>query len=255
MGDTPARRQLRLVRILVVVAGVCAIAWSISAIRIYRAEPAFANSASAILAGDQFSPEQLKLFTQQVEAGPVGSVRSVALSNIAIIWLQLAEAAVQSGDAHLAASALDKLQVAVAAALQGSPTSSFMWLTDYWARSVRSGNTADGLKSLGMSYALGANEGWIAFRRSPLALSAFTSLPDRLAEQVLAEFVGLVRSGFYEQASNILAGSGESVRDKLLNRLVQVDDDDRRRFAKALASKGLDDIVVPGVEMHSSRPF
>src|SRR6185437_2139853 len=130
MGDTPARRQLRLARILVVVAGVCAIAWSISAIRIYRAEPAFANSASAILAGDQFSPEQLKLFTQQVEAGPVGSVRSVALSNIAIIWLQLAEAAVQSGDAHLAASALNKLQVAVAAALQGSPTSSFMWLTD-----------------------------------------------------------------------------------------------------------------------------
>jgi hypothetical protein len=255
MGDPPARRQLPLVRILVVVAGVCAIAWSISAIRIYRAEPAFANSASAILAGDRFSPEQLKMLTQQVEAAPVGSLRSAALNDIAIIWLQLTEAAVQSSDAPLAVSALDKLQVAVAAAIQASPTSSFMWLTDYWARSVRSGNKADGLKSLGMSYALGENEGWIALRRNPLALSAFTSLPDKLAEQVLTEFTGLVRSGFYEQAANILAGSGESVRDKLLNRLVQVDDDDRRRFAKALASKGLDDIVVPGVEMHSSGPF
>lgn len=255
MGDPPARRKLRLVRVLVAAVGVCAIAWSISAIRIYRAEPAFANSASAILAGDRFSSEQLKMLTQRVEAAPAGSLRSVALNDITIIWLQLAEAAVRSGDARLAVGALDKLQVAVAAAIQASPTNSFMWVTDYWARSVRSGNKADGLKSLGMSYALGANEGWIALRRNPLALSAFTSLPDKLAERVLTEFAGLVRSGFYEQAANILAGSGESVRDKLLNRLIKVDDDDRRRFAKALASKGLDDIVVPGVEMHSSRPF
>ena len=254
-GGAPARRQLRLVRILIVTAGVCAFAWSIFVIRLYRAEAVFVNPASGILAGDRFNPQQLAVLSQQIEAAPVGSLRSEALSDIAIIRLRLAEVAVQSGDAHLAAGALDKLQVAVAAAIQGSPTSSFMWLTDYWVRGVRSGNPIAGLKSLSLSYGLGANEGWIAVRRNPLALSAFTSLPDKVGQQVLTEFAGLVRSGFYEQASDILAGTGGIVRDRLLNGLVQVDDNDRRRFARALESKGLGNIAVPGVEVRSSRPF
>jgi hypothetical protein len=251
----PARLRFRLVRIIVVVVGASAFAWSISAIRTYRAAAAFANPAFRILAGDRFDPEQLNALTQQIEAVPVGALRPAALSDIAIIRLRLAEAAVQSGNAQLAASALDSLHEAVETALEGSPASSFMWLTDYWVRSLRSANPTNGLKSLGMSYTEGSNEGWIAVRRNPLVLSAFSSLPDDLAEQVLTEFAGLVRSGFYEEASNILAGAGGIVRDKLLNRLVQVDEGDRRLFAKALESKGLDDVVVPGVEVPSSRPF
>jgi hypothetical protein len=228
-------------------------AWSVSAIRIYRAEDIFANPALRILGGDRFTPEQLGMLTRQIQATPVASLRPTALSDIATIRLRLVEVALQSGNAQLAAAAFDNLKAAVAAALDGTPTSSFMWLTDYWSRSVRSRNPADGLKSLAMSYSEGPNEGWIAVRRNPVALSAFPSLPDQLANQALNEFARLVSSGFYADAANTLAGAGWPIHDKLLARLTQLGEGARRRFAKALEAKDLDGVTVPGVENQTSQ--
>jgi hypothetical protein len=240
-------------RTLIAAFGVCAIAWSVSAIRVYRAEADFANPALRILGGDRFSTEQLDTLKQQIETAPVASLRPTALSDIATIRLRLAEVALQSGNAQLATVAFDKLQAAVATALEGTPTSSFLWLTDYWIRSTRSGNPADGLNLLGMSYAEGPNEGWIAVRRNPVALSAFPSLPSELANEALGEFARLVSSGFYSDAANTLAGVGWPIRDKLLARLTGVGEGARRRFAKALEAKDLDGVKVPGVEEHTSQ--
>lgn len=237
-----------LTRILVAAFGVCAFAWSFSTIRVYRAEAFFADPALRILGGDRFTTEQLNALTRQIETAPVASLRPTALADIATIRLRLAEVALQSGNAELAAAAFDKLEVAVAAALEKAPTSSFMWLTDYWIRSVRSGNPANGLNLLGMSYVEGPNEGWIAVRRNPLALSAFPSLPSGLADQALNEFARLVSSGFYSDAANTLAGVGWPIHDNLLARLTEVDEGSRRRFAKALEAKDLEGVTVPGVE-------
>lgn len=245
--------RFRPTRILIAACGICAIAWSASAIRAYRAEDAFANPALRILGGDQFTPEQLDILKRQIEAAPVASLRPDALSDIAIIRLRLTEVAVQSHNAQLAAAAFDNLKAAVAVALDGTPTSSFLWLTDYWSRSVRSGNPADGLKSLAMSYGEGPNEGWIAVRRNPVALSAFPALPAQLADQAINEFARLVSSGFYADAANTLAGAGWPIHDKLLARLTQVSEGARRRFAKALEAKDLDGVTVPGLEKQSSQ--
>lgn len=228
-------------------------AWSVSAIRLYRAEDIFANPALRILGGDRFTAEQLDMLTRQIEAAPVASLRPTALTDIATIRLRIVEVALQSGNAQLAAAAFDNLKAAVAAALDGAPTSSFMWLTDYWSRSVRSGNPADGLKSLAMSYAEGPNEGWIAVRRNPVALSAFPSLPDQLADQALNEFARLVSSGSYADAANTVAGAGWPIHDKLLARLTQLSEGTRQRFAKALEAKDLDGVTVPGVETRTSQ--
>ncbi len=211
--------------------------------------------AQRILAGDKFSPEQLDALTQQIDSTPAGSLRPSSLVNVATIRLRLAEIGLQSGNAQLSSQGFDKLETALGAALDGSPTNPFLWLTDYWLRSARAGNPGVGLKSLGMSYALGPNEGWIAVRRSPLALRAFPSLPDGLADQVVVEFAGMVRSGFYSEAADILVGAGWPVHEKLLAGLVQVDEGNRRRFAKVLEWKDLDGIAVPGVETRPSRPF
>ena len=88
-----------------------------------------------------------------------------------------------------------------------------------------------------------------------MALGVFQSLPNDLAEWALSEFVGLVRSGLYTDASNILAGPGWAIHEQLLGRLVQVGEADRRAFARAIASKDLDGVTVPGVEQRPSRPF
>lgn len=249
---SPRKLPFSVGRIFIAALGACAIAWSASAIRVYSAEAGFADAALRILGGDRFSPEQLNTLTRQIEATPVTSLRPTALGDIATVRLRLAEMAVQSSNAQLAAAAFDNLKAAVAVALDGAPTSSFMWLTDYWTRSVHSGNPDDGLKSLGMSYTEGPNEGWIAFRRNPVALAAFSSLPEPLENQVLSEFARLVSSRFDLEAASALAGPGWPVREKLLASLASLSENDRRRFAKVLEAKDLDGVVIPGVNKQSS---
>jgi hypothetical protein len=254
-GGFPTKLLFGFTRILTAILGICSIVWAIFAIPVYRAEDAFATAAQHILSRDKYSPEQMKVLKLQLDTTPVSSLRPSSLGDIVTIRLRMAEAGLTSGDARLAKLGFDDLETAVTAALAESPTNSFLWLTKYWLESTRAGNPATDLKFLQMSYALGPNEGWIALRRSPLALSAFSSLPDELAAQAVAEFAGLVRSGLYYEAANILAGAGWAVHDKLLAGLVKVDEGSRHRFAKVLESKDLDGVVVPGVEEHPSRPF
>jgi hypothetical protein len=229
--------------------------WASSAILAYRAEGEVANLSRQILLGEKFSNEQLNALKLRLDAVPTVSPRPSALSNIATIRLRLVEATLASGQAQAAASSLDDLETTVRAALAGNPTNSFLWLMDYWLHKLRSGNAIADPKLLRMSYLLGPNESWIAVRRNPIALSGFSSLPNDLAEQALAEFAGLVRSGFYMDAANTIAGSGWAVHERLLSRLVQVDEDNRRRFAKVLESKDLSGVTVPGVDERPSRPF
>ena len=143
----------------------------------------------------------------------------------------------------------------VSASLAQSPSSSFMWLIDFWLKHLRRESVDSDLNLLRMSYWSGPNEGWIAIRRNPLALGVFKSLPNEIAEQALSEFVGLVRSGLYADASNILAGPGWAIHEQLLSRLAQLEEADRREFARVIASKDLDGVTVPGVEERPSRPF
>jgi len=246
-----------LARSITATFGICSIVWAISSIPVYRTEAAFASSAQHILLGEKFNTEQLSRLRHQLDTTPASSLRSLALNNAAIIRLRLAENDLAAGNRQLAASDLEDLQTAMTAALAGTPTNSFLWLTAYWLQNLRAGSPDGGLKFLRVSYLSGPNEAWIAVKRNPLALSIFPSLPDEIAERALAEFTGLVRSGLYLDAASILAGSGQAVREKLLSRLVEIQEADRRAFAKVLESKNLDGAIVPGVEGRGrpSRPF
>lgn len=256
MASFPVRFRPGLTRIFTATFGVCSIAWVVFSLPVFRAEAVLASPAQHILSQDKYSPEQLKEFKLQLNATAAGSLPPSALSDIAIIRLRLAEADLTSGGkAKDAAASLDELQAAVTAALSANPKSSFLWLTEYWIQNARGADPNTAFKFLRMSYAMGRNEGWIAVRRSPLVLSVFPLLPNDLAEQALDEFAGLVRSHFYPEASNILVGAGWPIHEKLLGRLVQVDEEDRRRFAAILALKDIDGVVVPGVEKRPSRPF
>ncbi len=247
--------SLRLTRILTAAAGICTIGWAALVIPVYRVEAELRNSAFRILAGDKFTPEQLGLLTHEVAAPFATSLDSLSLGDLAIIRVRLAETALQSGNAQSSHAALDDVQTAVTEGLAGNPNASFLWLTQYWLERGRAGSPASGQKFLRMSYQLGPNEAWIAVRRNPVALSAYSWLSQDLAEAAITEFAGLVSSGAYEQAADIFAGSGEAVRDKLLARLAMVNREDRRQFARILASKGLDDVEIPGFDRRPSQPF
>ena len=113
-----------------------------------------------------------------------------------------------------------------------------MWLTDLWLKRLSGEFVDSDWNLLRMSYWSGPNEAWIAVRRNRLALDIFPKLPDELAEEALSEFVGLVRSGLYADASSILAGPGWAVHEQLLSRLTRVDEVNRHEFARAAGVKG-----------------
>jgi hypothetical protein len=236
--------------------GICAVAWAIDVISIYRAEASLAGAGQAILSGDKFNAAQLGALKRQLDAAPARPVQASATSGAVVIRLLLLQDELK-GDSRepVALLGMADLQAAVSAALAQSPTNSFMWLTDFWIGRLHSDTADTDLNFLRMSYWSGPNEAWIAVRRNPLALSVFPSLPSDLAEQALLEFVRLVGSGLYADAANILAGPGWAVRKQLLSRLVEVDEVDRRGFARALRSKDLDGVTVPGVDERPSRPF
>ena len=242
-------------RTLVATFGICAIFWAIDAILIYRSDGALADTAQRILSGGKFNAAQLSAMKRQLDTVPARPLQASALTSAAVIRLLLLEDELKAGRDQPSAADFIQLQMTVRAALAQSPTNSFMWLTDLWLKRLRGESTDGDLNLLRMSYSFGPNEAWIAVRRNPLALGNFKSLPSELAEQALSEFVGLVRSGLYADASSILAGPGWAIHEQLLSRLAQVDEADRRGFARVLASKDIDAVTVPGVEERPSRPF
>jgi hypothetical protein len=235
-----------------VVFGICAIAWAVVVFPIFRAEIPLIDAAQRMLSGDKFNVTQLAAMRGQLQASPgVALQQASALQSAAVIRLQLMEDEWRASNRR-SATDLAELQEAVNATLAQSPTNSFMWLVDLWLKRLRAEDRDNDLTLLRLSYWYGPNEAWIATRRSPLALNVFSSLPSELAEQVVSEFTGLVKARLHVDAAEILAGPGWAFRERLLSRLLEVDEDNRRVFARILASKGVDGVTVPGVR---ERPF
>jgi hypothetical protein len=239
-------------RILIAIFGICAITWAIDVIPIYRAEALLAGAGQPILSGDRFNAAQLGAMKRELDAARPRPVQASAASGAAVIRLLLFEDELKAGNRQPSDAEISDLQKSVSAVLAQSPADSFMWLTEFTLQRRRG---ADNVNSLRMSYQSGPNEAWIAVRRLPLALDVFQSLPSDLAEQTLSEFAGLVRSGRYADAANILAGPGWVVKEQLLSRLVRVEEADRRKFAMVLESKNLDGAIVPGISKRPARPF
>jgi hypothetical protein len=240
--------RFRPIRVLTVVAGVGAIAWGAYVLPALYTEASLRDDARQVLAGAQYTSEQTDKLRALLNAAATSKLSPSSLRDIAVIRLALAEFALQSGDRQRTDRSLGDLSTALSEALVENPTDSFLWLADYWLKSSRSQNGVAGLESLRMSYRQGPNESWIALRRSPLALRTYSKLPDDLAESALTEFVAIVRSGFYADAADILAGPAWPVHQKLLNRLYEVNLTDRQRLARALEPKDLDGVYVPGVD-------
>jgi hypothetical protein len=240
-------------RSLIAILGVCAVAWAIDVAPIDRSDAQYTDIAERILCGEKFNAVQLDAIRHQLSATPVRPVQASALSGATVMRLLLLEDGMKADTRQASNAALVDFQTVVSATLSQSPTNAFVWLENFWLKR-RQAASAD-FDLLRMSYWSGPNEAWIALRRSPLALGIFQSLPSDLAEQTLSEFVGLVRSGLYADAANILAGPGWAIHEQLLSRVAEVDEANRRGFARALASKGLDGVTFPGVEDRPSRPF
>lgn len=216
---------------------------------------AVAQVASHIIAGEAYKPDVLNALTAQWDARPSATLRASNFSKIAVICLRLAEEAIGHGDRLVIDARLDTVAHVVNEAIANTPSDPFLWLVLFWLDNRRNWLRPEALRYLRMSYALGPNEAWIALKRNHLSLAIFPALPAELKEAAISEFIGLVNSGLYDDAADIVTGPGWPERDVLMGRLKDLKDADRRGFAKVLYDRGVDGVSVPGIEPPPPRPW
>ena len=236
-----------LLRSLIALFGICAIAWAITALRIYTRDAPFAETAKAALSGEKFGARRLALIKSQLDARQADLVEASARDGAAILRMILVEGQLRDGKGEISYADYDQLRASIREAIARSPTNSFMWLAAFWQQRLRGEATEKDWDLLRMSYWAAPREAWIAVKRNPLTLALPEATGDQFLGLALSEFTGLVRSGLYWEAAGIFEAV-PTARKLLLNRMMTVDVGDRRAFARALKSKDIEDVVIPGVD-------
>jgi hypothetical protein len=237
---------------MTLVVGISAIVWAVHVFPLFRAEALLGDLAWSAITGEDFGDAQLGTIRGAVEEATTTGLDSPNNTSIAMIRLFLVDRGLKAGKGSPAD--IVQLETAVGDALAEAPTNSFTWLIADWLRRRKGGAMADDMTMLRMSYQTGPNEGWVAVKRNPVAVSRLSSLPGGLVDITLAEFAKMVGAGLFQEAAGVLADADPAVRERLLATLVDIDEDNRRQFARVLVSKDIQ-ANVPGVEQRAPHRF
>lgn len=242
-------------RVLVVALGAAGVAWGAYALPPFWRQSPLEGMAKHIIAGDPYKTEALRAFEPAVEQVEQSHFcRPAARQAAAIIRLRLAEDAMAAGEQDRVDGALTSLREAIRRSIGCSPADPFLWVVLFWVENTVDGFEPGHMQYLRMSYRLGPNEGWIALKRSPLALALFDRLPPDLADMAVMEFANLLNSRFDREAVAIFTGPGWRARNRLLAGLKNVSEIARESFARALYTDGYD-VDVPGIRRPDPRPW
>lgn len=228
--------------------------WGLLMLPTFWGEAGLAAVGQRIMERAPFKPDALVAVEASLAAPPDRWHHPSVYHNNALVQLRALEAAVAKGDTARSDARMDALRATIRRSLADTPADPFLWLILFWVENARLGFAPGHLTYLDMSYDVGPQEGWVALRRSPVALAIFRALPEPLAEKAVAEFAGLVRSHYYAQAAEILTGPGWAARERLLAGLAELPDLEREQFAKTVYRLGYD-VQVPGVELPEYRPW
>jgi hypothetical protein len=226
--------------------GAAALCWGTLTLPIFWNEAEIATTSDHIVQGHLYASSVLDRELSAARSSNAGFCRAPALRNTAILRFSLVENALADGIRTRLDERLAELKQNSQELFSCDPTGSFFWLVFYWTKVNIDGFQPDLLKFLRMSYQQGPNEGWIATKRNRLALAIFAELPPDLARSATDEFVGIVRSGFIEDAAAILTGPGWPFRFELLAQLDTVGLAERERLAIHLRDSGHES-PIPGV--------
>lgn len=241
-------------RVCLLALGGLSISWAVYTFECMRVEGLIDASAQHLLSGEKYNSAQLDRLRNRLNATSTYVQSGAALAGVVIIRLQIFESRIGLEDLESLASKRTEVANSLRLAFRVIPSSSFLWLTEYWLRAADP--SADQREqSISMSYSTGPCEGWIAAIRNPIAVPNLPSLQKDLAARVLDEFAGLVRSGLYTSAAESIASADREVRFRLLERITLLGESTRRNFARALDARGVDDVSVPGVDRRHDRPF
>jgi hypothetical protein len=244
-------------RFFLISIGLFSVCWSIITFPVSWSDARLDYTADRILDGEQFKREILQNLLADAGSAERTWPRPEALRSAAVIRLRLAEQANKAEGARPLGAIFDQLGVAasIQRSLSAAPADPFLWLALFRSKRMKDDRSKEDFSYLRMSYLVGPHEGWVAVKRNHIALAIFPELPQDVAQMAVTEFKDLVASAYYDAAIQILVGPGWPIRDMLLRRLEHAPIEARRQFAQSADQLGYDDIVVPGVERPSPRPW
>jgi hypothetical protein len=215
------------------------IVWGVLEIPALLQEFAIKKIAGRILAGEVYRPEILLKQASLLESAQKPELcRPSTIRSWGVIRLRIAEISDNSalGPAPVRTNlALDAIRQSLAC----SPAEPFFWLALY---ALEPSAPSDYLTA---SYRLGANEGWIALKRNPVAFANFDELPDDLRRIVVQEFVRIVEMDAIYDAVKIFVGPAWDQRELILSQMDRIPLRQREQFQAALTGAGYD-VLVPG---------
>ena len=232
---------------LVAIGGIAGL-WGIAGFYNSWQQSSIERIANRVIAGELFSGAMLGRQLPIVErAERAAWCRPTALRSATIIRLRMVEVAASTLDRKPTEEDLKSLGKAIRSSLSCLPADPFLWLVLFWVESTQNGIRPENLNYLRTSYQMGPNEGWIIFKRNPVAFANFALLPTDIATDAINEFLALIKSELYQQAVEILSGPAWHARDTVLQRLATMPRSNREAFARVASDRGLA-IVVPGVD-------
>jgi hypothetical protein len=240
-------------RLVILIIAASSLIWALVVFPVFWSDATMVNVAERIRNREAFKEDALEKLKESFEGR--ASSHPASLTKLAIIKLRLAESAITSLDQNATEFSYEGLRREIVDALENSPSDPFLWDVLFWVENNRNGFKPDNFKYLQMSYSLGPSEGWIAITRIRFTFALLAQLPEKLRNAAVAEFVGLVSSGLFDPAANVVVGPGWAMRDELYSRLRTVDPVSRRAFARILYDRNLDDIRIPGVDLTQQRPW
>jgi hypothetical protein len=254
-GNGTSRAGAIAARVVCLALGGGAVVWGVLVLPVVWRDSGVEQMSVRIENRDSFKPEIVQALLPGVEAAEqAATCRAAALHGAAAIRLRLTETAIVAAERQEIDGRLGDLDATTRRSLACTPADPFLWMALAWLDQTRNGFNPVQLAFLRLAYSLGPNEGWVAVRRNRLALAMYERLTPDLAEAALAEFAGILASGFHVEAMGNLTGPGWPVRDKLLARLKDVPERKREDFAKALYAQGFD-VQVPGIPRTEARPW
>ena len=241
LGSVVARVQLFVI-------ATAAMIWTLAVFPKFWSEAPIIEAATHIINGEVYKPQAMETLVAVLDSDRNVTLRPSDLSKAAIIRLRLAEDAIPGSNKQIADRRIDLAIESVNEALANTPSESFQWLALFRLENALSGFKTQNLRYLQMSYALDPRAAWIAVKRAPLALAFYPELPAPLADAVIIEFLGLVRSQLYNEAAIIIKGTTGPIRTVLLASLDELKEAERHPLDKLLYESNVTDAPPASTE-------
>lgn len=249
------RTSAALVRLPFLLLAVAALAWVGFVAPGVLFEQRLIRASERIVAGETYSSDAMEALAAQLDKERDYKRSPSVLAPISIVRLRLVEGAIARNETASINANLISLRQALNEAVASSPYNSFQWLLLFWLVRTQHAFDPRDLQYLWMSYELGPLEGWVALKRSPMALAIHPLLPTKFKEAAFEEIINLVRSHYYAQVANILSTSSPIVRKEIAPRLIALSLTDRQILYRHLVGEAVTDLPVPGIDAVPSRPW